>query len=114
VILSVGAVAAAGTAMGGWRIIRTLGMRLTALRPVQGFAAEASAATVLQIASSFGIPVSTTHAIASAIIGAGTIHGRRRVRWHVVGEITLSWVLTLPATVLFGYAFAVVIRMLVG
>ncbi len=114
VILSVAAVAAVGTALGGWRIIRTLGIRLTALRPVQGFAAEASAASVLQLASAYGIPVSTTHAIASAIVGAGAVQNRRHVRWHVVGEITLSWVLTLPATVLLGYAFGFVIRRLLG
>src|SRR5690606_21658217 len=71
VILSVGAVAGLGVAAGGWRIIKTLGMRITALTTEQGFAAEASAATVLQIASFFGIPVSTTHAISSAILGAG-------------------------------------------
>lgn len=114
VILSVAVVAALGTALGGWRIIRTLGIRLTALRPVQGFAAEASAATVLQLASTYGIPVSTTHAIASAIVGAGAVQNRRHVRWHVVGEITLSWVLTLPATVLLGYGFQVLISALLG
>ena len=106
VIVSVALVAALGVASGGWRIIRTLGMRMTALRTVQGFAAEASAATVLQIASAFGVPVSTTHAITAAIIGAGTVHGHKHVRWRVVGEITISWVLTLPVTVLLGYGFA--------
>lgn len=106
VILSVGCVAGLGVAAGGWRIIRTLGMRLTALDTEQGFAAEASAATVLQIASYFGIPVSTTHAISSAILGAGTVRGRRTVRWALVAEIALSWVFTLPATIGFGFAYA--------
>jgi PiT family inorganic phosphate transporter len=114
VIVSVAAVAALGTALGGWRIIRTLGIRLTALRPVQGFAAEASAATVLQVASAYGIPVSTTHAIASAIVGAGAVQNRRHVRWHVVGEIALSWMLTLPATVLLGYGFQLLFQALLG
>jgi PiT family inorganic phosphate transporter len=81
-------------------------MRMTGLRTVQGFAAEASAATVLQIASTLAIPVSTTHAITSAIVGAGTVHGHKHVRWRVVGEIAVSWVLTLPVTVLLGYGFA--------
>jgi PiT family inorganic phosphate transporter len=106
VIVSVALVAALGVATGGWRIIRTLGMRLTGLTSVQGFAAEASAASVLQLASALAIPVSTTHAITSAIVGAGTVHGHKHVRWRVVGEITLSWVLTLPVTVVLGYGFA--------
>jgi PiT family inorganic phosphate transporter len=114
VIVSVAAVAALGTALGGWRIIRTLGIRLTALRPVQGFAAEASAATVLQLASVYGIPVSTTHAIASAIVGAGAVRSRRHVRWHVVGEIMLSWMLTLPATVLLGFVFELLLAALLA
>jgi PiT family inorganic phosphate transporter len=89
VIVSVAGVAALGVASGGWRIIRTLGLRVTGLDPVQGFAAEMSAATVLEAASSLGIPVSTTHAITSAIIGAGTVHGRTRVRWRLVAEISM-------------------------
>lgn len=106
VILSVAAVAGLGVAAGGWRIIRTLGMRVTGLRVEQGFAAEASAASVLQLASELGVPVSTTHAITSAIVGAGTLRGRKAVRWDVVGEIALSWLLTLPATILLGYGLA--------
>ncbi len=114
VIVSVAALAGLGVAAGGWRIIRTLGERMTALTPVQGFAAETAAATVLQVASEGGIPVSTTHTITSAIIGAGTLHGRRKIRWVVVAEIIQSWVLTLPATILFGFLFASAIRALAG
>jgi PiT family inorganic phosphate transporter len=114
VILSVAAVAGIGVAAGGWRIIRTLGMRITGLTPVQGFAAETSAATALQVASQFGIPVSTTHTITSAVIGAGTVHGHTGVRWDVVAEIATSWMLTLPATILFGYLFGSAVRMLAG
>ena len=109
VVVTVALTASLGVAGGGWRIIRTLGMRLTALRPVQGFAAETAAATVLQGASSLGIPVSTTHAITAAIVGAGAVHGKSQVRWYVVLEITLSWVLTLPAAVALGYVYALVI-----
>jgi PiT family inorganic phosphate transporter len=114
IVLSVGLVAGLGVAVGGWRIIRTLGMRITGLSTEQGFAAEASAATVLQIASVLGIPVSTTHAITSAIIGAGTARGRKALRWDVIGEIAVSWVLTLPATILLGFGFAFGFRVLLG
>lgn len=114
IIVSVAASAALGVAAGGWRIIRTLGLRLTGLTPTQGFAAEAAAATVLQAASSLGVPVSTTHAITAAIVGAGTVHGRRHVRWQVVFEIALSWLLTLPATTALGYAFARLLLALPG
>ena len=114
VIVSVAAIAGLGVAAGGWRIIRTLGERMTSITPVQGFAAETAAATVLQVASEGGIPVSTTHTVTSAIIGAGTLRGHRNVRWVVVVEIIQSWLLTLPATILFGYLFASAIRALVG
>jgi PiT family inorganic phosphate transporter len=114
VIVSVALVAGLGVASGGWRIVRTLGMRVTGLRPVQGFAAETSAATVLELASFLGIPVSTTHAITSAIVGAGTLHGRKDVRWDVVGEIAISWVLTLPATVALGYGCGALLNVFLG
>lgn len=114
VILSVAAVAGLGVAAGGWRIIRTLGMRVTGLAPEQGFAAETSAATVLQIASENGIPVSTTHTITSAIVGAGVARRWTAVRWELVGEIAMSWLLTLPATVALGYAFAALIFRVFG
>jgi inorganic phosphate transporter, PiT family len=114
VIVSVALVAGLGVASGGWRIVRTLGMRVTGLRPVQGFAAETSAATVLELASFLGIPVSTTHAITSAIVGAGTLHGRKDVRWDVVGEIAISWVLTLPVTVALGYGCGALLNVFLG
>lgn len=114
VIVSVALMAGLGVATGGWRIIRTLGERMTSITPVQGFAAETAAATVLQVASEGGIPVSTTHTITAAIIGAGTLHGHRNVRWVVVFEIIQSWLLTLPATIVFGYLFASAIRALTG
>jgi PiT family inorganic phosphate transporter len=110
VILSVAAVASLGVAAGGWRIIRSLGMRITGLRPEQGFAAETAAGTVLQIASQAGIPVSTTQTIASSIVGVGLVTGWRSIRWGLVLEIMLSWALTLPVTILFGYAFASLLR----
>lgn len=114
VILTVAAVAALGVAAGGWRIIRTLGMRITGLRPEQGFAAETAAGTVLQLASQAGVPVSTTHTITSAIVGVGLVSGWKSIRWALVIEIVVSWILTLPATILFGFLFASVFRLLGG
>ena len=102
IVLSCASVAAVGTAYGGWRIIRTLGMRITALDPVQGFAAEVSGATVIQGASEFGIPISTTHAITSSILGVGSVRRLSAVRWGVTFRIFLSWILTVPATMLLG------------
>jgi PiT family inorganic phosphate transporter len=112
VVLSVAGVAAMGVAAGGWRIIKTLGTRITGLTPEQGFAAETAAGTVLQVASEAGIPVRTTHTITSAIVGVGLVSGWRGIRWTVVIEIVISWVLTLPATILFGYLFATALRFL--
>lgn len=112
VVLSVAAVASLGVAAGGWRIIRTLGMRITGLTPEQGFAAETAAGTVLQVASQAGIPVSTTHTITSSIVGVGLVAGWRTIRWGLVIEIVVSWMLTLPATILFGYAYATVTRLI--
>lgn len=114
VILTVGAVAGMGVAVGGWRIIRTLGMRITGLDSAQGFAAETSAATVLQLASQVGIPVSTTHTITSAIVGVGAVSNWRSIRWILVFEIASSWILTLPATILFGFLYAVLLRGILG
>ncbi|MBM3775477.1 MAG: inorganic phosphate transporter, partial [Acidobacteria bacterium] len=110
VVLSCSGTAALGTAYGGWRIIQTLGMRLTALNPVQGFAAEFAGATVIQLASSAGIPVSTTHAITSSIVGVGSVQRRSAVRWSLAKEILLSWVLTLPATLLMGALLLTLLR----
>jgi PiT family inorganic phosphate transporter len=94
---------AAGTMAGGWRIIKTLGHRVVKLQPIHGFAAETSAATVIHLASHWGIPLSTTHVISSAILGVGATRGVTAVKWSVVGRILWAWVLTLPATGLLGY-----------
>jgi PiT family inorganic phosphate transporter len=102
IVLSCAAIAAVGTAYGGWRIIRTLGLRMTALDPVQGFAAEVAGASVIQGASELGIPISTTHAITSSILGVGAVRRLSAVRWGITFRIFLSWVLTLPAAMLLG------------
>ena len=97
VILSAGLAMGLGTALGGWRIIKTLGMRLVNLKPVHGFAAETGAATVIEFASHFGIPVSTTHIITSSIMGVGSSRRFSAVRWGVGRRIVVAWVVTLPA-----------------
>jgi PiT family inorganic phosphate transporter len=94
---------AAGTAAGGWRIIRTLGHRVVKLQPVHGFAAETTAASVIQLASHWGIPLSTTHVISSSIMGVGATRRLSAVKWSLVGRIVSAWMLTLPATALLGY-----------
>ena len=112
IVVSCATVAAFGTAYGGWRIIRTLGMRITELDPVQGFAAESAGAGVLQIASQLGIPVSTTHTITSSILGVGAARGLNAVRWGVTGQIFMSWVLTLPATVAAGALYVELLQLI--
>jgi PiT family inorganic phosphate transporter len=114
VVVSCAVVAGLGTAYGGWRIIRTLGLRITALDPVQGFAAEASGATVIQVASELGIPISTTHAITASILGVGAARRASAVRWGVTLRILLSWVLTVPVTMLFGALFMAAVQRLVA
>jgi len=100
-----------GTAIGGWRVINTLGTRVTLLRPVHGFAAEASAATVIEVASHFGIPVSTTHCISSSIMGVGATRRLSAVRWGVAGNIITAWVLTFPICGALGYLFAKLLQL---
>jgi len=106
VILSVGLAAGLGVAWGGWRIIKTLGLKIAPLAVEQGFAAETSAACVLQLASFFGIPVSTTHTITSSIVGAGVARRFSSVRWGIAFDIVLSWIFTLPATIFLGWFFS--------
>jgi PiT family inorganic phosphate transporter len=86
-----------GTMSGGWRIVRTMGTRLTRLKPRSGFCAETGAAASILLATWLGLPVSSTHAIAGAIAGVGSIQRTRAVRWHVAGGIVTAWVLTIPA-----------------
>jgi PiT family inorganic phosphate transporter len=94
---------AIGTAAGGWRIIRTLGHRMVKLQPVNGFAAETTAAVIIQAASYYGIPLSTTHVITASIMGVGAVKRFSGVRWTVVERIIWAWVFTLPASGLIGY-----------
>jgi len=95
-----------GTAFGGWRVIRTVGFRVTNLQPVHGFAANLSAAGVIELASHFGIPVSTTHCATAAIMGIGATRRFSAVRWGVAGNIVAAWLLTFPICAVLGYFFA--------
>jgi len=97
VVVSCYFVIALGTLFGGWRIVRTMGMKITKLKPISGFCAETSSAITIFIASAFGIPVSTTHTITGAVIGVGALHGHRAVRWGVAERIVWAWILTIPA-----------------
>lgn len=103
-----------GTAVGGWRVIRTLGMRLAHLRPINGFAAETAAGTVLQVMASFGIPVSTTHTITGCIMGVGAFKGLASVKWAVGTKILYAWILTLPATIALSWTLVHTLHLISG
>jgi PiT family inorganic phosphate transporter len=98
VILTAASAISLGTAAGGWRIIKTMGQKVVKLDPVHGFAAETTAATVIFGASHFGMPVSTTHVISSAIMGVGSSDRLKTVRWGVARSIVTAWILTIPAS----------------
>jgi len=99
-----------GIAMGGWRVISTVGMKITALQPVHGFATQASAATVIEIASRLGIPVSTTHCATAATMGVGATKRLSAVRWGVTRNIVLAWVLTFPICGTLGWIIASLLK----
>ncbi|HEY0875875.1 MAG TPA: inorganic phosphate transporter, partial [Vicinamibacterales bacterium] len=98
VVLAAHAAIALGTLSGGWRIIHTMGSKITKLQPVGGFAAETAGAISLFTATHLGVPVSTTHTITGAIIGVGSIKRLSAVRWGIAGRIVWAWILTIPAS----------------
>jgi len=98
VVLACQAAMALGTLLGGWRIVRTMGMRITKLRPVGGFCASASGAATLFLATSLGVPVSTTHTITGSIVGVGSAQKFSAVRWGVAGTIVWAWIFTIPCS----------------
>jgi PiT family inorganic phosphate transporter len=102
---------ALGTAVGGWRIIKTLGVRMIKLAPVNGFAAESAASLIILAASHTGTPVSTTHVISSTILGVGTAKRVSAVRWGVAGNMLVAWILTIPASALVAFGIGKAIRM---
>jgi len=103
IIITCALVMAAGTASGGWRIIKTLGHKLTKLHPINGFAADTASASVLLTAAHLGMPVSTTHAISSAIMGVGYAKNPNGVKWSIIQRIIWAWILTLPAAAAVAY-----------
>jgi PiT family inorganic phosphate transporter len=104
VVLACHAAMALGTMSGGWRIVRTMGMRITKLAPAGGFCAETSGATSLFIATALGVPVSTTHTITGAIVGTGSVRKFSAVRWGVAGRIVWAWIFTVPGAAAIGAA----------
>jgi len=110
VILLCSVTMALGTAVGGWRIIRTMGVRLTRLEPVNGFAAETGAGLTIMGAGAFGIPLSTTHTISTTIMGVGSTRRLSAVRWGVAGSIVLAWILTFPICGIIAYVTAKLVR----
>jgi PiT family inorganic phosphate transporter len=103
---------AAGTSAGGWRIIRTMGQRMVKLQPVNGFAAETTAALIIYGASTLGVPVSTTHVISTSIMGVGATKRLSAVKWGIVERIVWAWILTLPVTALIGYSLVSALSLL--
>jgi inorganic phosphate transporter, PiT family len=110
VILSCQATIALGTYFGGWRIVRTLGMRLTKLQPIGGFCAETGGGATIVFLSFWGIPLSTTHTITGAIVGTGSTLRRSAVRWGVARNIIWAWILTIPCSALFGIVLELGLR----
>jgi len=101
-----------GTAVGGWRIIRTMGFKITKLEPVNGFAAESSGALAILLASRFGIPLSTTHTIGTSIMGVGATRRFSAVRWGIARNIVMTWIITFPVCALLGYLFTWLLKLI--
>jgi inorganic phosphate transporter, PiT family len=104
VIVAAGLAIGGGTYVGGWRIMRTLGQRIFSMEPASGFAAQVAGGTVIYMATRFGYPISTTHAIAGSVMGAGATKRLSAVRWGVAGNIVVAWILTIPAAALVSAA----------
>ncbi|OYD06192.1 inorganic phosphate transporter [Paludifilum halophilum] len=112
VILSAGLTMGLGTAIGGWRVIRTIGLRLSHLDTPHGFAAETAAAALLATIAKIGVPVSTTHTITGSIVGVGAAERVKGVRWGIAGKILYAWIFTLPGTGLMGFLIYQVLKVL--
>jgi PiT family inorganic phosphate transporter len=94
---------ALGTSVGGWRIIKTVGRKIFKIEPMNGFTSDLTATVVLQTASAYGMPLSTTHVITSSIIGTGTALRPRSVNWGIVGKMVTTWVITIPISILLAF-----------
>src|SRR5690606_7224766 len=102
---------AMGTAAGGWRIIKTMGVKMIRLQPVHGFAAETAASLTILTATAMGAPVSTTHVISGSIMGVGSAKRATAVRWEIAGQMGMAWVLTIPCTALVAFAIGWILRL---
>jgi PiT family inorganic phosphate transporter len=114
VIFTCASAMALGTAAGGWRIMHTMGHKIIKLRPIDGFAAETAGAAIIETASRLGVPVSTTHVIASSIMGVGASKRFSAVRWGVAGNIVVAWVLTIPVSAVVAGLMYLLLRLIVG
>ncbi|MCA9877596.1 MAG: inorganic phosphate transporter, partial [Thermomicrobiales bacterium] len=114
VVLAAAGAMGLGTAMGGWRIVKTMGFSVVELRTIDGFAAETAAATVIEVASRLGIPVSTTQVISSSILGVGATRSMSAVRWGIAGRIVTAWVVTLPACIGLAWVVYSLLRLITG
>ena len=114
IILSCQTAMALGTALGGWRIVKTMGMKLTKLKPVHGFCAENAGAVTIFFATHFGIPVSTTHTISGAIVGVGLTGSSANIKWTVAMRIVMAWIVTIPFSAFVSAASFELIRLIVG
>jgi PiT family inorganic phosphate transporter len=114
IVLSCHFAIALGTLLGGWRIVKTMGQKITKLKPFEGFCAETAGALALYGATFFGIPVSTTHTITGSIIGAGAHKGASAVKWGVTTNIFWAWILTIPVSALFGATFYYILNAIIG
>jgi PiT family inorganic phosphate transporter len=114
VILAAATSMGLGTCIGGWRIVRTVGLKVVDLRPINGFAAETASAAIIEVASRLGIPVSTTHVISSAILGVGATKRLSAVRWGVAGNIVVAWIVTIPACVALGWILYFLLHLITG
>jgi PiT family inorganic phosphate transporter len=110
VIIACNFIIALGTYFGGWRIVKTMGMKITKLKPISGFCAETASALTLFLATALGIPVSTTHTITGAIVGVGSVSRISAVRWGVARNIVWAWILTIPAAGLVSASMWVIIN----
>ncbi|HEX7611713.1 MAG TPA: inorganic phosphate transporter, partial [Candidatus Limnocylindrales bacterium] len=111
VILIAATAMSCGTAAGGWRIMKTMGQRVVKLDPVHGFAAETTAASIIMVASQFGMPVSTTHVISTAIMGVGTSDRIKAVRWGIARSIVTAWILTIPCSAIIAAASYLILHL---
>ncbi|MCX6251504.1 MAG: inorganic phosphate transporter [Bacteroidetes bacterium] len=114
IILSCQLAMAVGTAMGGWRIVKTMGMKLTKLKPIHGFCAETAGAFTIFLATHLGIPISTTHTISGAIVGVGTVTNLAGIKWQIAINIVMAWIVTIPASAIVAALCFYLARLITG